>query len=54
MVCPLSGAWSLQQALPSSNLRIVRDAGHSDREAGIIDALIHASQDIIKINLEAS
>ena len=53
MVCPLSGAWSLQQALPASNLRIVRDAGHSDREAGIIDALIHASQDVIKINLEA-
>ncbi len=46
MVCPLAGAWSLHQALPASNLRIVRDAGHSDREAGIIDALIEASIEI--------
>lgn len=53
MVCPLSGAWSLQQALAASNLRIVRDAGHSDREAGMIDALIYASKEIIKPDLEA-
>ena len=53
MVCPLSGAWSLQQALPASNLRIVRDAGHSDREAGIIDALIQASKEVIRLDLEA-
>ena len=53
MVCPLEGAWSLQQTLPMSNLRIVRDAGHSDREAGIIDALIQASKEILKLGLEA-
>ncbi len=53
MVCPLAGAWSLQHALPASNLRIVRDAGHSDREAGIIDALIHASMEVLKLDLEA-
>ena len=54
MVCPLAGAWSLHQALPASTLRIVRDAGHSDREAGIIDALIDASKQIVKQNPEAS
>ena len=54
MVCPLAGAWSLHEALPSSTLRIVRDAGHSDREAGIIDALIDASKQIVKQGLEAS
>jgi proline iminopeptidase len=51
MVCPLAGAWDLSQALMSSDLRIVRDAGHSDREAGLIDALINASKDIIKHEL---
>lgn len=53
MVCPLSGAWELNQALMSSDLRIIRDAGHSDREAGIIDALIHASQELLKHHLDA-
>ena len=53
MVCPLAGAWALNQLLPSSNLRIVRDAGHSDREAGIIDALVHASKEILQQGLEA-
>jgi len=53
MVCPLAGAWELNQALISSDLRIIRDAGHSDREAGIIDALINASQEILKRHQEA-
>lgn len=53
MVCPLAGAWSLHEVLPASNLRIVRDAGHSDREAGIIDALISASKEILQQDLEA-
>jgi len=52
MVCPLSGAWALNQAIPSSQLRIVRDAGHSDREAGIIDALIQASIEILGQDLD--
>ena len=54
MMCPLEGAWTLQQALPAATLRIVRDAGHSDRETGIIDAIIGASIDILKLDLEAS
>jgi proline iminopeptidase len=54
MVCPLAGAWALNQALIASDLRIIRDAGHSDREAGIIDALIHASKEILKHDLDAS
>ncbi len=54
MVCPLEGAWALHQALPASNLRIVRDAGHSDRESGIIDALIDASHEILKLDMAAS
>ncbi|MFI4962381.1 MAG: prolyl aminopeptidase [Legionellales bacterium] len=53
LVTPLAGAWELHQAIPASNLRIVRDAGHSDRESGIIDALIYASKEISKQELDA-
>ena len=53
MVCPLAGAWALHQALPSSTLRIVRDAGHSDREAGMIDALILSSNALAGNTLNA-
>lgn len=48
LISPLAGAFELHQAIPASNLRIVRDAGHSDRESGIIDALIYASKEISK------
>ena len=54
MVCPLAGAWALNQALVSSDLRIVRDAGHSSHEVGIIDALIDASKEILKRDLDVS
>ncbi len=54
MVCPLAGAWTLHQALISSDLRIIRDAGHSDSEPGIVDALIDASKELLKHNLDAS
>lgn len=53
LVTPLASAWELHQAIPASNLRIVRDAGHSDRESGIIDALIYASKEISKQGLDA-
>ncbi|KTD33752.1 proline iminopeptidase [Legionella nautarum] len=53
MICPLEGAWDLYQALPASNLSIVRDAGHSDREIGIIDAIIDASKEISRQGLDA-
>lgn len=53
LISPLDSAWTLHKAIPASNLRIVRDAGHSDRELGIIDALIYASKDISKQHLDA-
>ncbi|MBA3535763.1 MAG: prolyl aminopeptidase [Tatlockia sp.] len=54
MICPLQGAWELHQALPASVLRIIRDAGHSSLEPGIIDAIIDASKEISKEDLDAS
>lgn len=51
MICSLEGAWELSQALLSSNLRIIRDAGHSDREVGTIDAIVDTSKKIVKSGL---
>lgn len=53
LISPLAGAFALHKAIPTSNLRIVRDGGHSDRESGIIDALIYASKEISKQQLDA-
>lgn len=46
MVCPLDGAFALHKAWPMSKLQIIRDAGHSSHEPGIIDALVHATNDM--------
>ncbi len=43
VVCPLEQAWALQQAAPHAELHIVREAGHSAMEPGIIDNLIRAT-----------
>jgi len=43
MVCPLDNAFDLQRAWPDAELQIIRDAGHASREAGIVDALIRAT-----------
>ncbi|KTD61268.1 prolyl aminopeptidase [Legionella spiritensis] len=53
MVCPLASAWDLHQVMPASSLSIIRDAGHSDREPGIIDALIAATRDMSRQGLDA-
>ncbi|PIP80350.1 MAG: prolyl aminopeptidase [Gammaproteobacteria bacterium CG22_combo_CG10-13_8_21_14_all_40_8] len=44
MVCPLDNAWSLLKAWPRADLQIIRDAGHSASEPGIIDALVRATR----------
>ncbi|CAA0112579.1 prolyl aminopeptidase [Zhongshania aliphaticivorans] len=46
MICPLESAVELHQHWPSSELHIIRDAGHSAFEASIADALVKASDDI--------
>lgn len=46
IVCSLDNAWQLHQAWPTSELNIVRDAGHSACEPGIIDALVRATKNI--------
>jgi proline iminopeptidase len=49
VVCPLENAWLIHDACPSSELIVVRDAGHSLNEAGIIDAIVLASKNILTV-----
>ncbi|WNO09514.1 prolyl aminopeptidase [Teredinibacter sp. KSP-S5-2] len=44
MVCPLDNAYELHKVWPESELQIIRDAGHSSHEPGIIDALVKATE----------
>lgn len=46
IVCPLDNAFALHESWPESKLEIVRDAGHSALEPGIIDALVRATQEM--------
>lgn len=44
VVCPVENAWDLHKAWPESRLHIVPDAGHSAKEAGILNKLIEAME----------
>lgn len=48
VVCPLDNAYALNKAWPRSVLQIVRDAGHSASESGIISALVTATNTIAR------
>lgn len=43
VVCPMTSAWELHQALPQAEFVVVPDAGHSMSEPGIRSALIEAT-----------
>lgn len=43
MVCPVDNAYELSRLWPQAKLEVIRDAGHSAFEPGIVDALIHAT-----------
>lgn len=45
MVCPIRSAWDLRRKLPTIDLRIVQDAGHSAMEPGITRELVQATED---------
>ena len=48
MICPLDNAFALYNAWPVSELNVVRDAGHSASDSGIIDGLVRATDKMIK------
>jgi proline iminopeptidase len=47
IICPLESAWQLHQAWADSILQIIPDAGHSASEAGIVNALVHATDEMV-------
>jgi proline iminopeptidase len=47
MVCPLDNACALHQAWEGSELQIIRNAGHSSMEPGIISALVNATNRLV-------
>jgi proline iminopeptidase len=49
VVCPPESAWELSKAWPEANLKIVQDAGHSASEVGIINHLVNATDQIVKL-----
>ncbi|TQV85386.1 prolyl aminopeptidase [Aliikangiella coralliicola] len=46
MICPLENAWTLQSKWNACELHVIRDAGHSAGEAGIIDGLVKATKEM--------
>lgn len=46
MICPLDNALALHRAWPTSELMIIRDAGHSNFEAGIVVAMVSVLESI--------
>lgn len=48
MICPFENARALHLAWPGSELRVIRDAGHSATEVGITDALITATEEFAR------
>ena len=48
IICPMESAWQLHQAWPMSDLFVIGDAGHAASEEGTIDALVRATQDMLR------
>ena len=46
LICPLESAWTLHQYWLNSELKIIVDAGHSATEAGTVDALVSATDEM--------
>jgi len=49
VVTPLESAWSLHKAWPEARFDIVWDAGHASTEPGIVDALVRATDQAVRI-----
>jgi proline iminopeptidase len=49
VVTPMESAWKLHAAWPESRFEVVWDAGHASTEPGIVDALVRASDQALKV-----
>ncbi len=50
MICPIDNAFALHAAWPGARLCVVRDAGHSAAEPGIVDALVRVMREVAVID----
>ena len=44
MICPISTADELHRAWPSSEMKIIPNAGHSAMDPGVREALVQATE----------
>lgn len=49
VVTPLETAWKLKSAWPAARFEVVWDAGHASTEPGIIDALVRATDQALRL-----
>lgn len=49
VVTPLDSAWSLKKAWPEASFDIVWDAGHASTEPGIVDGLVRATDQALRL-----
>lgn len=49
VVTPMESAWRLKNAWPEANFDIVWDAGHASTEPGIVDGLVRATDQALKL-----
>ena len=49
VVTPMESAWRLKSAWPEADFDIVWDAGHASTEPGIVDGLVRATEQALKL-----
>ena len=49
VVTPMESAWSLKNAWPEADFNVVWDAGHASTEPGIVDGLVRATDQALKL-----
>ncbi|OHB31382.1 MAG: prolyl aminopeptidase [Phenylobacterium sp. RIFCSPHIGHO2_01_FULL_69_31] len=49
VVTPMESAWRLKSAWPNARFEVVWDAGHASTEPGIVDALVRATDQALKL-----
>ena len=49
VVTPMESAWRLKSAWPTARFEVVWDAGHASTEPGIVDALVRATDQALKL-----
>jgi proline iminopeptidase len=49
VVTPMASAWALKAAWPEARFDIVWDAGHASTEPGIVDGLVRATDEALRL-----